>query len=57
MQQKVIKYSQFHIDHATSAALKAQGLPVAEYDGGVNIWAESTEELMSVSIPLRAEYI
>ena len=49
MKEKVVRYSQFHIDHKTSEALKAQGLPVAEYDGGVNMWANSVEDLMMVS--------
>ena len=48
VQSKVVKYSQFHVDHNTSQALKAAGLPIAEYDGGVNIWAASNDDLMSV---------
>lgn len=49
MQEKVIKYSQFHVDGDVSDGLRAQGLPVAEYDGGVNIWGKSLEDLMAVS--------
>ncbi|MCJ1401106.1 hypothetical protein MMC11_004318 [Xylographa trunciseda] len=60
VQEKVLKYSQvlspkqlhlrelFHVDHDTSAALKAHGLPIVEYDGGVDIWAATTEDLMSI---------
>ncbi|MCJ1415701.1 hypothetical protein MMC32_002033 [Xylographa parallela] len=48
VQEKVLKYSQFHVDHETSSALRAHGLPIVEYDGGVNIWAATTEDLMSV---------
>jgi len=43
-----VKYSQFHVDNATSEGLKAHGLPIAEYDGGVNIWARNMEELMAI---------
>ena len=28
--------------------MKAAGIPIAEYDGGVEIWARSIEELMAV---------
>lgn len=52
VKQKVIKYTQFHVDYVTAKALKPQGLPVADYDGGVNIWDETVEELMSVSFSL-----
>lgn len=48
VQEKVVKYSQFHVDHKTTEGLKAHGLPVSEYDGGVNMWADSVEDLMSV---------
>ena len=47
---KVLKYSQFHVDNTTSKALKASGLPIAEFDGGVDIWAKTNEDLMSVSV-------
>ena len=40
---------QFHINRQVTDALAAQGLPVAEYDGGVNVWANSVEDLMAVS--------
>jgi hypothetical protein len=45
---RVVKYTQFHVDHATSEGLKAAGLPIGEFDGGVEIWARSIEELMVV---------
>jgi len=48
VQENVVKYSQFHVDNATSEGLKAHGLPIAEYDGGVNIWARNMEELMAI---------
>ena len=41
--------SQFHVNRQVSDALAAQGLPIVEYDGGVNVWAKSFEDLMSVS--------
>ncbi|MCJ1472655.1 hypothetical protein MMC13_001304 [Lambiella insularis] len=52
VQEKVIQYSQFHVDHQTTAALRAHDLPFADYDGGVNIWAATVEDLMSVSTVL-----
>lgn len=48
VQEKIIKYSQFHIDRAYSDELAKSGLPMAEYDGGAEMWANSKEELMSV---------
>ncbi|TVY60737.1 hypothetical protein LSUE1_G007921, partial [Lachnellula suecica] len=48
VRDNVLRYSQFHVDNSTSAGLKAAGLPMAEYDGGVNIYAASVEELMAV---------
>ena len=48
MKKNVVKYMQFHVDHRTSEGLKAAVLPIAEYDGGVEIWARSLEELMTV---------
>jgi len=48
VQEKIIKYSQFHVDYATRSALAASGLPMAEYDGGVEMWAETLEDLMAV---------
>ncbi|TVY91792.1 Dehydratase [Lachnellula willkommii] len=38
----------FHVDKTTSAVLAAQGLPVAEYDGEVNRWAASLEDIMAM---------
>jgi hypothetical protein len=49
VKKNVLKYSQFHVDNKTSAGLKTAGLPMAEFDGGVNIWGRSLEELMAVS--------
>jgi len=48
VKKNVLKYSQFHVDQKTSNGLKASGLPMAEFDGGVNIWGRSLEELMAV---------
>ena len=50
VKEKVVKHSQFHVDHATSQALKEAGLPVADYDGGVNIWAANSNDLICVSL-------
>lgn len=45
----VTKYSQFHVNNPVTDALKRDhGLPMAEYDGGVNIWGDSLEKLMAV---------
>jgi hypothetical protein len=38
------------VDNLTSEGLKATGLPVAEYDGGVNFWVRSVEDFMAVRI-------
>jgi hypothetical protein len=38
------------VDNPTSEGLKAAGLPVAEYDGGVNLWVRSVEHFMAVRI-------
>ena len=48
IEKNIVKYTQFHVDHQTSEGLKAHGLPIAEYDGGVEIWAKNLEELMAV---------
>jgi len=50
VKKNVIKYSQFHIDQKTSGQLTAAGLLMAEFDGGVNIWGRSLEELMGVKL-------
>jgi hypothetical protein len=50
LKKNVIKYSQFHVDQKTSGQLTAAGLPMAEFDGGVNIWGRSLEELMAVKL-------
>ena len=49
VQEKVIKYSQFHVDRETTKGLEAHGLPFVHYDGGVNIWTKSVEDMMAVS--------
>ena len=54
VQQKVIKYSQFHVDHGTTRSLEAHGLSFVDYDGGVNIWTNSVEDMMAVSIEMWA---
>jgi hypothetical protein len=38
------------VDNPTSVGLKAAGLPVAEYDGGVNFWMRSVEDFVAVRI-------
>ncbi|TKA67285.1 hypothetical protein B0A55_09237 [Friedmanniomyces simplex] len=48
VQRNLSKYQQFHTDPAVSAALRAQGLPVSEFDGGAEFWANSYEEAMAV---------
>lgn len=45
----VLKYTQFHVDNTVSEGLKAAGLPISEFDGGVNIWGKSAEDIMAVS--------
>ncbi|KAK3646002.1 hypothetical protein LTR56_008880 [Elasticomyces elasticus] len=48
VQEKLIKYQQFHASHPFSAGLKTHGLPVADYDGGAEFWAETYEDMMAV---------
>ncbi|TVY13897.1 hypothetical protein LARI1_G006213 [Lachnellula arida] len=55
VKEKILKFSltritffQFRVDKTTSAVLAAQGLPVAEYDEGVNHWAASLDDIMAV---------
>ncbi|KAK5736812.1 hypothetical protein LTR17_007137 [Elasticomyces elasticus] len=48
VQEKLIKYQQFHASHPFSAGLKTHGLPVADYDGGAEFWAETYEDIMAV---------
>ncbi|EXJ90089.1 hypothetical protein A1O3_03158 [Capronia epimyces CBS 606.96] len=48
VKEKVIKYSQFHINQTVSASLTAAGLPMSEFDGEVNIWGASLEDLMAM---------
>ncbi|TKA76773.1 hypothetical protein B0A49_08383 [Cryomyces minteri] len=48
VQEKVVKYNQFHVNRDVMNALASHGLPAAEYDGGVNLWANSVEDLMAV---------
>ncbi|KAL2075436.1 hypothetical protein VTL71DRAFT_379 [Oculimacula yallundae] len=48
VKKHVLKYTQFHVDEKVSEGLRAAGLPMAEYDGGVQIWGRSVEELMAV---------
>ncbi|TVY40592.1 hypothetical protein LSUB1_G003033 [Lachnellula subtilissima] len=44
----VLKYSQFHVNNPVTEDLRTKGLPMAGYDGGVNIHAGSVEELVAV---------
>ncbi|CZT13433.1 uncharacterized protein RCO7_00647 [Rhynchosporium graminicola] len=48
VKKHVLKYTQFHVDEKVSEGLRAAGLPIAEYDGGVQIWGRSVEDLMAV---------
>jgi hypothetical protein len=36
------------VDNTTSRALAASGLPISEFDGGANIWANSMGDLMAM---------
>lgn len=42
------RYSQFHIDAPFASSLSQAGIPIAEYDGGAEFWAESYEAAMAV---------
>ena len=50
VQKNIVKYSQYHADEQVTSALKTEhGLPMASYDGVVEMWGRSVEELMTVS--------
>jgi hypothetical protein len=64
-QKNIVKYSQvispggielfmltggFRSTWIIQQGLKVAGLPVAEYDGGVNFWVRSVEDFMAVCI-------
>jgi hypothetical protein len=49
VQEKLVKYSQFHVNEHVSASLRSHGLPVAGYDGGVDMYGKSVEDIMAVS--------
>jgi len=49
VQRNLLKYSQFHVDRPTSDGLAQHGIPMASHDGGVEMWANTVEELMAVS--------
>ena len=50
VQKNIVKYSQYHADEQVTSALKTEhGLPMAPYDGIVEMWGRSVEELMAVS--------
>lgn len=42
----LVEYMQYHVDYTTSAALRAHGLPVSNYDGGVETWGRSVDDIM-----------
>lgn len=49
MKEKLVKYSQFHVDEKLD--LSATGLPpVAPFDGAATMWAKSLEDIHAVSI-------
>ncbi|KAJ9144234.1 hypothetical protein NKR23_g6237 [Pleurostoma richardsiae] len=48
VRSNVKKYVQFHINQNVSASLAEAGLPVSEWDGGVEMWAEDLGDLMAV---------
>jgi len=48
VKEKLVKFSQFHIDRGVSDTLAQAGLPVSEYDGEVNLWFASLEDVMTM---------
>ena len=48
VRDKVVAYSQYHVDKAQSDVCRGMGLPMASYDGIVKISAASFEDLMGV---------
>ncbi|EMC96183.1 hypothetical protein BAUCODRAFT_147829 [Baudoinia panamericana UAMH 10762] len=48
VQRNLTKYSQYHLDSALASQLRQSGLPIAEYDGFAEFWAESYEDVLAV---------
>ncbi|KAK4580504.1 hypothetical protein LTR86_000707 [Recurvomyces mirabilis] len=48
VQKNLTHYQQFHSDPNISAELRKMGLPIAEYDGGAEFFANSVEDAMAV---------
>lgn len=48
VQGKIVKYSQFHGDHEFKAKM-GEHLPFAKFDGIVEMWAKSYDDLLAVS--------
>ncbi|KAH7311289.1 hypothetical protein B0I35DRAFT_481274 [Stachybotrys elegans] len=47
VQEKIIKYSQFHGDNSLRAAYGSH-VPFASYDGAAEMWAASVEDLLEL---------
>jgi hypothetical protein len=49
VQEKIVKYSQFHANEAVRSAY-GSAMPLASYDGAAEMWAASMEDLLEVSL-------
>ncbi|ORY26047.1 hypothetical protein BCR39DRAFT_542355 [Naematelia encephala] len=45
IKDKVVKFTQFHFDRTLSATLAAQGTPILDFDGQVDIYTATFEDL------------
>lgn len=48
VREKIVKYSQFHVNDKFRTQMAGSNLPFAAYDGAAEMWAHSYEDLMAV---------
>ncbi|OIW22638.1 hypothetical protein CONLIGDRAFT_638240 [Coniochaeta ligniaria NRRL 30616] len=48
VKEKVLKFSQFHTNRDVSIKFAALGFPISEFDGGVDIWVASVEDMVAI---------
>jgi len=48
VKERVVKYSQFHVNRQVMDELAAKRLPIVDYDGVMSIWGHSVEDLVAI---------